>query len=161
MDKPTRSARLPDLSERPFHLTLDRSFPLGPDILYRAWTQGLESWFAAPGSACVRAEVDAPFYFETEYRPKSHAGVRRHPHYGRFLQLVPDRLVQMTWVTGSGGTDGAETVLTVEFVPHGDTTGIRLTHAGFASEAARDAHEHAWPTVLEHLEQQLVPAQGA
>jgi uncharacterized protein YndB with AHSA1/START domain len=157
MSKSTSAIRLPDLSERPLHLMLERGFPVPPSVLYEAWTQHFDLWFAAPGSVMMRAEVNTPFFFETEYKPRSHGPVRRHPHYGRFLQLVPNQLVQMTWVTGNGGTEGAETVVTVELVPVGDHTSLRLTHAGFADETARNAHEHAWPMVLEHLEQQLAP----
>jgi uncharacterized protein YndB with AHSA1/START domain len=160
MDHPSSAVRLPDLSDRPLHLTLERGFPLSATMLYQAWTQHLDQWFAAPGSVVMRAEVNTPFFFETEYKPRSHTAVRRHPHYGRFLQLVPDQLVQMTWVTGAGGTDGMETIVTIELVAHGDNTNLRLTHAGFGDEAARNAHEHAWPMVLEHLEQQLIPLKG-
>lgn len=160
MDKINCAHRLPDLSERPLHLTLERGFPVAPGILYEAWTQRLDQWFAAAGSLSMRAEINAPFFFETEYKPKSHMPLRRHPHYGRFLQLVPDQLLQMTWVTGAGGTDGAETIVTIELIAHHDYTTLRLTHAGFADETARNAHEHAWPIVLEHLEQQLVILQG-
>jgi uncharacterized protein YndB with AHSA1/START domain len=155
MNESTSAVRLPDLSDRPLHLTLERGFPLQASVLYEAWTRHLDHWFAAPGSVVMRAEVNAPFFFETEYKPKSHMAVRRHPHYGRFLRLVPNQLVQMTWVTGAGGTEGAETIVTIELIPYGDSTSLRLTHSGFANETARNAHEHAWPMVLEHLEQQL------
>ena len=149
--------RAPDLSERPFHLTVEREFPVPPGMLYDAWTQRLHEWFAAPGSVAMRPEVNAPFFFETQYESETDAVVRRQPHYGRFLQLVPDRLIQLTWVTGAGGTEGAETVVTIELVPGSGCTNLRLVHAGFATEAARDRHAHAWPSVLERLEKRGVP----
>jgi uncharacterized protein YndB with AHSA1/START domain len=82
----------------------------------------------------------------------------RHPHYGRFLRLIPDKLVELTWVTGAGGTDGAETIVTVALQPIGHTTRLNLKHAGFASDDARDRHRQAWPVVLAQLERQVVGA---
>jgi len=83
----------------------------------------------------------------------------RHPHYGRFLRLVPDALVSLTWVTGAGGTAGAETTLTVHLdAIAGDYTQVTLTHEGFATADARDAHEAAWPMILAH--QDAVLADG-
>ena len=46
---------------------------LSPDVLFRAWTQQIDRWFAAPGTALMRGEVDAVFYFETHFL-LSHAG---------------------------------------------------------------------------------------
>lgn len=153
--------RPPDLSARPFTLTVERSVALPPATIYRAWTEGLDRWFAAPGSVLMRAEVDAPYFFETEHRPDPSRPAARHPHYGRFLRLEPDRLVEITWVTGAGGTRGAETVVTLELTPEGTGTRLRLTHAGFPDYEPRDRHQQAWPMVLDQMERALGTTGGA
>src|SRR5260370_699897 len=81
----------PDLSSRPFRLTLERSMRTAPDVLFRAWTQQIDRWFAAPGSVWMRCEGNGVFFWETQ-----HAG-KRHPHYGRVLRLEPGRLAELTW----------------------------------------------------------------
>ncbi len=139
MDRPPTRVRIPDLSGRHFSLTVEHLFPLSAALLYEAWTERFDLWFAAPASVLMKPEVNVPFFFETEVQPENQGVVQRHPHYGRFLQLVPQQLVQLTWVTGAGGTEGAETVLTVEL--HATDTGCRLTldHAGFATAARATA----------------------
>ncbi len=158
-DRPS-VVRMPDLTRRQFSLTVEREFPASASVLFEAWTRRFDLWFAAPGSVLMRPAVNEPFFFETEYKAESDAAVQRHPHYGRFLQLTPNQLVQLTWVTGAGGTEGAETIVTVELEPRAQRTRLRLSHAGFASEAARDAHDRAWPAVLEQLEKRLAALQA-
>lgn len=139
----------PDLSSRPHQLTVECTLSVPPEVVYRAWTEEFDRWFAEPGTLRMTAEVNVPFFFETHFEGG------RHPHYGRFLKLVPDELLELTWVTGNPGTLGAETVVTLELSPQNGGTNVKLTHAGFTDESIRDGHADAWPQALAILDERM------
>ncbi|WP_044640047.1 SRPBCC family protein [Risungbinella massiliensis] len=147
---------IPDISLRPFHLKVERMMESSPSVLFQAWTKQFDRWFAAPGTVLMEGEVNTVFFFETIHQFETDSEVQRHPHYGRFLRLERNLLVEMTWVTGEGGTMGAETIVTVELESSGKGTKLRLIHAGFPDVKSRDQHNEAWPFVLEHLDKQMM-----
>lgn len=143
-----------DLSNRPFAAKVERGLRVSPHLVYSAFTTEWERWFAMPGAAWVEPDRGRPFFFETEHNNQ------RHPHYGRYLRLEPHRLVELTWVTGKAGTQGAETILTVEIIPSDKGSSVKLIHAGFYDEAAARQHQDAWQgPVLDHLERRFAEKQ--
>ncbi|MCI5047966.1 MAG: SRPBCC domain-containing protein [Aquisalinus sp.] len=148
--------REPDLSKRTESLTVQRRMQASPKDIYRAWTEQFDLWFAAPGSVLMNPKVDAPFFFETEYKFETKKEAERHPHYGRFLELNENSLIRMTWVTGADGTKGAETIVSVLLRPDSSGTHLRLSHEGFLDEHSRLQHEAAWPEVLKQLDDKLL-----
>ena len=142
----------PDLSTRPLQMTCEYTVNSKPETVYAAWTQRFDTWFAQAGTLSMVAEPGRPFFF---YTPDEWG---RHPHYGRFLNLMANELIEMTWMTGDGtakGTEGAETVIRIELVPKGGATELRLTHSGFVSEKSRDGHQENWPLALKLLDDAL------
>jgi uncharacterized protein YndB with AHSA1/START domain len=138
----------PDLTT--FAMSAECSMRATPVALYRAWTQEFEAWFAAPGTLLMHPRINVPFFFETR-----HLGAR-HAHYGRFLQLEPGRLIEMTWVTAAG-TAGCETVVRVELQAQGGGSWLRLTHTGFPDAALCERHREAWPALLAHQDEVYAP----
>jgi hypothetical protein len=81
-------------------------------------------------------------------------------HFDRWFAAPGSVLmdIELTWVTGKEGTQGAETVVTVELAAHGAGTRLRLTHAGFPDARSRDRHRQAWPIILDQLDQKTKDA---
>jgi len=139
----------PDLSSRPFSMTVERHMEASAERLYDAWTRRFDVWFAQPGELIMTPTAGTLFFFYNRH------DWGRHAHYGRFLELVEPRYVKMTWLTGAPGTYGDETVIEIELRPRDNGTQLRLTHSGFSTAEACKGHEDNWPAALEALDEAL------
>jgi len=74
---------------------------------------------------------------------------RIFPHYGRYLRIEKPRLIEFTWV--SEGTEGKESVVTIELIARGASTELRLSHVGLPSEESAASHKGGWSDFLEQL----------
>lgn len=139
----------PDLSDRPYDTRVERVMRAFAPDLYRCFTTGWEGWFALEGALVADPVVNGQLFFVVEHDGK------RHPHYGRFLELEPGRKVELTWVTGRDGTQGAETVLAVDLEPRPDGCALTLTHRGFYDQERADHHGKSWDWILANLDDRL------
>ena len=139
----------PDLSNRKLKIDVEKTIYASPSEVFDAWTSvKFSKWFASPEAIIMDPVVNKPYFFESRYEGQ------RHPHYGRFLRLEKDRIVEMTWLT-EAGTYGAETVVRVELHPVEKGTHLKLTHSGFPNEKSMKDHEEAWPHALEELNKKI------
>ncbi len=140
---------IPDLSSRSNSMTLELRMKADAASIYNAWTRDFDLWFAETGELIMTPEVNRPFFFYNRH------DWGRHAHYGRFIKLEKNKLIEMTWLTGKDGTFGAETVIRIELVPQDEGTVLHMTHSGFEDEAAAKAHKDNWPLALEELDKKL------
>lgn len=134
----------PDLSARRFNLTVERVIAASPHVLIAAWTRGFDRWFAAPGSVPMDAWVDRLS------SSRLCTGTRRVIP----SSAIPTNWWKSPWVTRKEGTQGAETVVTVELEPRDGGSFLRLMHAGFPDARSCGRHRQAWPLVLAQLNRQ-------
>lgn len=132
-----------------FRLEMPRSYDASPERVFRAWTDpaSLKTWLAEGGDVVADPRQGGLFYLGMQ-----HSGAIR-PHYGRYLRVESPRLLEFTWV--SEHTRGKESVVTLEFMPHGSQTELRLTHEGLPDERMAMAHTEGWTYFLDSLPQHL------
>ena len=81
----------PDLSMRPFQLTVERRLSVSARALFKAWTQEFDRWFAAPGTVLMKPQVDCPFYFAAQFEGKLHPrpSSKGGPRFGKSSVEAP------------------------------------------------------------------------
>jgi uncharacterized protein YndB with AHSA1/START domain len=122
-------------------VNVSRLIRAAPDDVFRAWLdpERLQRWFGT-SRQIVTPKVDGLFYLAME-----HQG-RTWPHYGRYVRIDKPRLIEFTWM--SEGTEGRETVVTIEIVPRDGGTQLTLNHAGVPDTELGRGHQDGWTAIV-------------
>lgn len=140
---------------------LERSFAASVERVFRAWTDppAVAQWFLPLMDAhwiarpCLDPRVGGTFGLELVSQGKTYR-IR-----GTYLEVSPPERLVFTWQWGDdipdfGGPGSTEVRMSLE--NRGRTTLCVLTHTGFPSHAARDAHERGWGRCLDGMARLLV-----
>jgi NAD(P)-dependent dehydrogenase (short-subunit alcohol dehydrogenase family)/uncharacterized protein YndB with AHSA1/START domain len=140
---------------RDLAIRIERAFPVGPDVVFEAWTDSaaIAVWFLPSTDA---RWIDPPI---SDPRPDGMlnllAEVRgeRYHLFGRYRTVVPLRALSLDWswrdlpiIDGAG-----HTTLNVRFEPSSGGCLVVLGHTGFQTIQARNAHERAWARCFDRL----------
>ena len=67
-----------------------------PNTLFKAWTKEFEIWFSASDSVIMEGKENTIYFLETEFKFEESEKAQREPHYGRFLRINKNKLVELT-----------------------------------------------------------------
>ena len=143
------------LKEKP-SLTLNRSYPVPPERVWRAWTdpQALKRWFG-PGGADPVSLAQLDLRVGGRFRivfggPDGKA----HDVQGVYKEVVPHRKLVFTW-TWPNSTPERESVITIELRAAGRGTELVFRQEQFSDSTVRDNHRRGWTESFVKLERFL------
>jgi uncharacterized protein YndB with AHSA1/START domain len=149
--------RAQQLKEKPF-LALERRYAVGPEKVWRAWTdpEAIKRWWgpSSEGDTVSLAQLDVRVggRFRIVFGgPNGNA----HEVQGVYKEVVANRKLVFTW-TWPNSTPERESLVTIVFKASaiGGKAGTQLEfkHEQLFDEAVRDGHKRGWTESLAKLE---------
>jgi uncharacterized protein YndB with AHSA1/START domain len=151
-------------------LRIQRTFSVAPDNVFRAWTdaESIKRWFPYKAKVywSTAPTVDANVGGHFNWSVASKDGELEVFHFhGTYREYRGPRMLSFTWEWESLPISGVEgpgtTLVTLKFVPAGEGIIVILTQTGFASQAARQAHEKGWNRCFDGIEHSLPCCKGS
>src|SRR2546430_16989026 len=135
-----------DPSEGKYRLSIRRRMPAAREVVFEAWTgpEGIREWMC-PGDT-VSAEAKLDVRVGGSYRIVMKSKTRDDVHTGVCQVVEPPSKLVFTWTREE---DEVPTLVTVEFLPHGDETELVLTHERFLDEDVMKRYQGGWATIAE------------
>jgi len=139
---------MPDPTEEKYRLSVRRRMPASRDVVFEAWTdpQGLREWMC-PGDT-VSAEATLDLRVGGSYRIVMKSKARDYVHTGVYQVVDPPSKLVFTWIREE---DEAPTLVTVEFIAHGDESELVITHERFEDAEVMKRYRGGWGTIAEKL----------
>lgn len=134
-------------------LVIRREYAAPPQRVYEAWTDPqIAREFLCPQGMTVgdiAMDVRAGGTYRIDMRTAENEA---YVAFGTYRDVQPGRKLSMTWQWQEDNpAEEHETLLTLEFNPHGSGTELVLTHERLSSEESRNSHEHGWTSMLQKL----------
>jgi uncharacterized protein YndB with AHSA1/START domain len=132
-------------------LTVERVIKAPAEKLFNAWLDPeMLKKFMLPGPdmSLPKADVDAREGGRFDLIMRS--GDEDLPHGGTYKTIAPHTKIVFSW---ESAWSPAESEVTLDFTPEGDSTRVTLTHQTFFDEEKRDNHQAGWGAILEVLDQ--------
>jgi uncharacterized protein YndB with AHSA1/START domain len=120
--------------------------------VFRAWTDPawIARWWGSPDGV-KHIEVDFRVGGHYRYTVKEPSGDAWYL-VGTYQEITPPEKLVYTWAFENTLADyGPATLVTVEFVAHGDQTEVIVTHERFQSDESRIAHSGGWEQCLDEI----------
>jgi uncharacterized protein YndB with AHSA1/START domain len=135
-------------TENTYRMSLRRKMPAPREVVYEAWIdpQGIREWMC-PGDV-TSAEAVLDVRVGGAYRIVMKGKERDHVHTGVYQVVEANSKLVFTW-TQEGNDVG--TLVTVEFLEHGNDSELVLTHERFTNTDMAKRYEGGWGTIAEKL----------
>jgi uncharacterized protein YndB with AHSA1/START domain len=132
----------------PAAVVVRRTIAAKPEEIFDAWldADALATWMRPTGIRHTSARTEPRV--GGSYEIIMQGDEKTYPHHGVYQVIDrPHRLV-FTW--RSHATEGASSLVTVDFLPQGDRTEVVLTHEQLP-ESERESHIKGWTSGIERL----------
>lgn len=135
-------------TEGTHRISIRRKMPAPREVVYEAWIdpRGIREWMC-PGDV-TSAEAVLDVRVGGSYRIVMKGKERDHVHTGVYQVVEPNAKLVFTW-TQEGNE--VTTLVTVEFLAHGNESELVLTHERFTKPDVAKRYESGWGTIAQKL----------
>jgi uncharacterized protein YndB with AHSA1/START domain len=117
--------------------------------MFEAWTNAasVKQWMCPEGSSVSFVELDVRV--GGAFRVDMHIDGADTIHTGIYREIIPPEKLVFTWV--SKHTHYRESLVTLEFLAHGEATELILLQTRLPDDEAAERHTVGWTQLIEHL----------
>lgn len=122
-----------------------RRMPAPREIVFEAWIdpEGMREWMCPGDVLSVEAVMDVRVGGSFRIVMKGKEQV--HEHIGTYQIVDPPAKLAFTW--SAVENPGEITLVTVEFLPHGEESELVITHEHFTKSDVAQRYETGWGTI--------------
>jgi uncharacterized protein YndB with AHSA1/START domain len=122
-----------------------RRMPAPREIVYQAWIdpEGMREWMCPGDVLSTEATLDVRVGGSFRIVMKSKTQV--HEHSGIYQIVDPPAKLVFTW--SEVESPGQITLVTVEFLPHGEESELVITHERFTKSDVAQRYQTGWGTI--------------